>query len=43
MLVNEAFDVLAFLCVSFIGASVIMAVTHLFYKYVLGIEFNSTY
>lgn len=43
MIVNEIFDTVAFLCIIFVGASVIMGGVYLFYKYVLGIDFNSTY
>lgn len=43
MIVNEAFDALAFLCIVLIGASIIMYGVHLFYKYVLGVDLGSTY
>lgn len=43
MVANEAFDALAFLCIVFTGASIVMGGVYLFYKYVLGIDFDSTY
>jgi hypothetical protein len=43
MLANEAFDALAFLCILFTSASVIMGAVYLFYKYVLGVDLDSTY
>jgi hypothetical protein len=43
VVINEMFDTVAFLCTVFAGASVIFCGVYLFYKYVLGIDINSTY
>jgi len=43
MLLNELFDTIVFLSVSFCFAFVIMGVIHLYYKYVLCKDFDSSY
>lgn len=43
MVTNEAFDAIAFLCIVLTGASIIMCGVYLFYKYVLGVDLDSTY
>ena len=43
MIVNEMFDTLVFLCAAFSAAFIIVGFVHLYYKYVRGIDFDSTY
>ena len=43
MIVNEAFDALAFLCIALTGLCVIMCGIYLFYKYILGVDLNLNY
>lgn len=43
MIVNEAFDALAFLCIILTGACVTMCGIYLFCKYILGVDLNLNY
>jgi len=43
MVVNEAFDAFAFLCIVLTGSAAIYGCLYLFYKYVLGRDFDSGY